>query len=51
MIACRTCEAWRRKNISMKAEGDITLRGATAAADRIDVKTGGTLTIESLQDI
>jgi len=27
------------------------LRGATATADRIDVKTGGTLTIESLQDI
>ncbi|WP_428986925.1 hemagglutinin repeat-containing protein, partial [Stenotrophomonas sepilia] len=51
MIACRTCEAWRRKNISMKAEGDTTLRGATATADRIDVKTGGTLTIESLQDI
>ncbi|PAM72122.1 hypothetical protein CEK00_09005 [Stenotrophomonas maltophilia] len=39
------------KNISMKAEGDTTLRGATATADRIDVKTGGTLTIESLQDI
>ncbi len=35
----------------MKAEGDTTLRGATATADRIDVKTGGTLTIESLQDI
>ncbi|TGU98167.1 hypothetical protein EN816_39405, partial [Mesorhizobium sp. M8A.F.Ca.ET.173.01.1.1] len=32
------------KNISMKAEGDTTLRGATATADRIDVKTGGTLT-------
>ncbi|WP_372485794.1 hemagglutinin repeat-containing protein [Stenotrophomonas sepilia] len=39
------------KNISMKAEGDTTLHGATATADRIDVKTGGTLTIESLQDI
>ncbi|HDS1524668.1 TPA: hemagglutinin repeat-containing protein [Stenotrophomonas maltophilia] len=39
------------KNISMKAEGDTTLRGATATADRIDVKTGGTLTIESLQDV
>ena len=39
------------KNISLKAEGDTTLRGATATADRIDVKTGGTLTIESLQDI
>lgn len=39
------------KNISMKAEGDTTLRGATATADRIDVETGGTLTIESLQDI
>ncbi|WP_099481562.1 hemagglutinin repeat-containing protein, partial [Stenotrophomonas maltophilia] len=38
------------KNISMKAEGDTTLRGATATADRIDVKTGGTLTVESLQD-
>lgn len=38
-------------NISLKAEGDTTLRGATATADRIDVKTGGTLTIESLQDI
>ncbi|PJK96037.1 hypothetical protein B9Y63_20405 [Stenotrophomonas maltophilia] len=37
--------------ISLKAEGDTTLRGATATADRIDVKTGGTLTIESLQDI
>ncbi|KXU96992.1 hypothetical protein AB839_09530 [Stenotrophomonas sp. DDT-1] len=35
----------------MKAEGDTTLHGATATADRIDVKTGGTLTIESLQDI
>ncbi len=49
MIARRRCEA--RSNISMKAEGDTTLRGATATADRIDVKTGGTLTIESLQDI
>ncbi|WP_294989962.1 hemagglutinin repeat-containing protein [uncultured Stenotrophomonas sp.] len=39
------------KNISMKAEGDTTLRGATATADRIDVKTGGTLSIESLQDV
>ncbi|MBH1535873.1 hemagglutinin repeat-containing protein, partial [Stenotrophomonas maltophilia] len=39
------------QNISLKAEGDTTLRGATATADRIDVKTGGTLTIESLQDI
>lgn len=39
------------KNISLKAEGDTTLRGATATADRIDVTTGGTLTIESLQDI
>lgn len=38
-------------NISLKAEGDTTLRGATATADRIDVKTGGTLTIESLQDV
>lgn len=38
-------------NISLKAGGDTTLRGATATADRIDVKTGGTLTIESLQDI
>jgi len=32
-------------------EGDTTLRGATATADRIDIKTGGTLTIESLQDV
>ncbi|MDR6696068.1 hemagglutinin repeat-containing protein [Stenotrophomonas sp. 1337] len=39
------------QNISLKAEGDTTLRGATATADRIDVKTGGTLMIESLQDI
>ena len=39
------------KNISLKAEGDTTLRGATATADRIDVKTGGTLAIESLQDV
>lgn len=39
------------QNISLKAEGDTTLRGATATADRIDVKTGGTLTIESLQDL
>ena len=39
------------QNISLKAEGDTSLRGATATADRIDVKTGGTLTIESLQDI
>ncbi len=27
------------------------MRGATATADRIDVKTGGTLTLESLQDV
>ncbi|MFN4160405.1 MAG: hemagglutinin repeat-containing protein [Stenotrophomonas sp.] len=35
------------KNISLKAEGDTTLRGATvtATSDGIDVKTGGTLTI------
>ena len=39
------------QNISLKAEGDTTLRGATATADRIDVKTGGMLTIESLQDM
>ncbi|WP_279324058.1 hemagglutinin repeat-containing protein [Stenotrophomonas sp. LMG 10879] len=39
------------QHISLKAEGDTTLRGATATADRIDVKTGGTLTIESLQDM
>jgi filamentous hemagglutinin len=39
------------QNISLKAEGDTTLRGATATADRIDIKTGGTLTIESLQDV
>ncbi len=39
------------QNISLKAEGDTTLRGATATADRIDVKTGGTLTVESLQDM
>ncbi|HDS0923676.1 TPA: hemagglutinin repeat-containing protein [Stenotrophomonas maltophilia] len=38
-------------NISLKADGDTTLRGATATADRIDVRTGGTLTIESLQDV
>ncbi|MCW6029519.1 hemagglutinin repeat-containing protein [Stenotrophomonas sp. SRS1] len=38
-------------NISLKADGDTTLRGATATADRIDVKTGGTLTIQSMQDI
>ncbi|MFN4160403.1 MAG: hemagglutinin repeat-containing protein [Stenotrophomonas sp.] len=35
------------KYISLKAEGDTTLRGVTATADRIDVKTSGTLTIES----
>jgi len=39
------------QNISLKAEGDTTLRGATATADGIDGKTGGTLTIESLQDV
>jgi len=39
------------QNISLKAEGDTTLRGATATADRIGVKTGGMLTIESLQDM
>ena len=39
------------QNISLKAEGDTALRGATATADRMDVKTGGTLTIESLQDM
>lgn len=36
---------------TVKAEGDTTLRGATTTADRIDVKTGGTLTIESLQEV
>ena len=39
------------QNISLKADGDTTLRGATATADCIDVKTGGTLTIESLHDV
>ncbi|RXR08660.1 hemagglutinin repeat-containing protein [Pseudoxanthomonas composti] len=39
------------RDISLKADGDTTLRGATATGDRIDVKTGGALTIESLQDL
>ncbi|MDL5364131.1 hemagglutinin repeat-containing protein [Xanthomonas sp. NCPPB 2654] len=38
------------QNISLTSQGDTTLRGAVAKADRIDVQTGGDLTIESLQD-
>ncbi|WP_267085908.1 hemagglutinin repeat-containing protein [Xanthomonas sacchari] len=38
------------QNISLTSKGDTTLRGAVAKADRIDVQTGGDLTIESLQD-
>nr|WP_234817986.1 hemagglutinin repeat-containing protein [Xanthomonas euvesicatoria] len=38
------------QNIALTSEGDTTLRGAVAKADRIDVQTGGDLTIESLQD-
>ncbi|MDY4282987.1 hemagglutinin repeat-containing protein [Xanthomonas sp. LF06-19] len=38
------------QNISLTSKGDTTLRGAAAKADRIDVQTGGDLTIESLQD-
>lgn len=34
------------QSISLKAEGDTTLRSATATVDRIDVKTGSTLTVE-----
>lgn len=39
------------QHIVLNAEGDTTLRGATATAGRIDLNTGGTLTIESLQDL
>lgn len=39
------------QHIVLNAEGDTTLRGATATAGRIDLTTGGTLTIESLQDL
>ncbi|XTQ96461.1 hemagglutinin repeat-containing protein [Xanthomonas sacchari] len=38
------------QNISLTSKGDTTLRGAVAKANRIDVQTGGDLTIESLQD-
>ncbi|MDV0438402.1 hemagglutinin repeat-containing protein [Xanthomonas sacchari] len=38
------------QNIALTSKGDTTLRGAVAKADRIDVQTGGDLTIESLQD-
>ncbi|WP_139120084.1 hemagglutinin repeat-containing protein, partial [Xanthomonas graminis] len=38
------------QNISLTSQGDTTLRGAVAKANRIDVQTGGDLTIESLQD-
>ncbi|MBN6152550.1 hemagglutinin repeat-containing protein [Xanthomonas sp. AmX2] len=38
------------QNVSLTSQGDTTLRGAVAKADRIDVQTGGDLTIESLQD-
>ncbi|MCW0423122.1 hypothetical protein NB713_001065 [Xanthomonas sacchari] len=38
------------QNIAFTSKGDTTLRGAVAKADRIDVQTGGDLTIESLQD-
>ncbi|WP_255423937.1 hemagglutinin repeat-containing protein [Xanthomonas sp. SI] len=38
------------QTISLASQGDTTLRGAVAKADRIDVQTGGDLTIESLQD-
>ncbi|WP_234349400.1 hemagglutinin repeat-containing protein, partial [Xanthomonas citri] len=38
------------QNIALTSEGDTTLRGAVAKGDRIDVQTGGDLTIESLQD-
>ena len=47
--------AWKNtelagQTISLTSQGDTTLRGAVAKADRIDVQTGGDLTIESLQD-
>ncbi|WP_277946823.1 hemagglutinin repeat-containing protein [Xanthomonas vesicatoria] len=38
------------QNIVLNSEGDTTLRGAVVKGDRIDVQTGGDLTIESLQD-
>ncbi|QHG86902.1 hemagglutinin repeat-containing protein [Xanthomonas cucurbitae] len=38
------------QNIVLTSEGDTTLRGAVVKGDRIDVQTGGDLTIESLQD-
>ena len=39
------------KNISLTSQGDATLRGAQAKADRIDANVGGQLKVESLQDI
>ena len=33
------------QNISLKAEGDTTLRGATAMVDRSDVKTGHVINV------
>ncbi|MBB4595163.1 adhesin HecA-like repeat protein [Xanthomonas arboricola] len=38
------------QNLVLKSEGDTTLRGAVAKADRIDAQVGGDLTIESMQD-
>nr|WP_241846822.1 hemagglutinin repeat-containing protein [Xanthomonas oryzae] len=38
------------QQIVLSSKGDTTLRGAVAKADRIDVQSGGDLTIESLQD-
>ncbi|MDR0780221.1 MAG: hemagglutinin repeat-containing protein, partial [Pseudomonadales bacterium] len=38
------------ETINLTAQNDTTLRGAVAQADTINVDTGGTLTIESLQD-
>nr|WP_324292678.1 hemagglutinin repeat-containing protein [Xanthomonas oryzae] len=39
------------KNVVLTSAGDTTLRGAAVKGDRIDVQTGGDLTIESLQDV
>nr|WP_052687839.1 hemagglutinin repeat-containing protein [Xanthomonas albilineans] len=38
------------QQIALSSKADTTLRGAVAKADRIDVQSGGDLTIESLQD-
>ncbi|MFX4978961.1 hemagglutinin repeat-containing protein, partial [Acinetobacter baumannii] len=38
------------EQINLKSQGDTTLRGAQANANRIDTNVGGQLKVESLQD-